>query len=251
MKKLIFLSLIFFFLTGFSPFEKEAKESKEGRKKYATGDMEGAENEFDKASKRLDKNAHSFYNLGNALQKKGDNEAALESYRKSLETGNADSLLKSRIFHNMGNSFATLQNLKEAEEFYIRSLLEKPHDDTAENLEIVRRMMELQEEQEKEKQEQEQEQNKDEEKNKEESQNNEEGEEGEEEQSSEQDQGEQEEKEKEEGQNEEQSAAEPQEDKEEKDGKETMMQQFKQRKNLQISPFMLKKNSRSKSGQTW
>ena len=78
---LIFISL---FLLAFSPFEKEAKESVEGRKKYAVGEMAEAENEFSKAAKRLENNAEAYYDLGNALQSQQKYEEALEAYKKSL-----------------------------------------------------------------------------------------------------------------------------------------------------------------------
>lgn len=238
--------LSFVLLSGFTPFEKEANESKEGRKKYSEGNMEGAKEEFTNASKRLENNAESFYNIGNSMLKSGDNEGALNAYRKSLETGSADPLLKSYIFHNMGNSLAAMQKYKEAEEFYIRSLLEKPHEDTAENLEIVRRIIEQQQEQ--------QEQNKDQNKDPSEEQDKEQSEEQNKEQDNEQkeEQSEEQKEEKSEEQKEEQPAKEEEKEEKEEDKKdETMMQQFRQRKNLQISPFMLKKEERSKNGQTW
>ena len=81
---LIFISL---FLLAFSPFEKEAKESVEGRKKYAVGEMAEAENEFAEAAKRLENNAEAYYDLGNALQSQQKYEDALNAYKKSLETG--------------------------------------------------------------------------------------------------------------------------------------------------------------------
>ena len=158
MKNILLISTVFIFLAGFTPFEKETPESREGRKKYAAGDMEGAKSEFEKASERLENSAEAYYDLGNSLQRSGDNEGALNSYRKSLETGGADNQLKAKIFHNMGNSLAAMQKYKEAEDFFIRSLMEDPQDDTAENLEIVRRIIRQQEQQKQEQQKQDQEQ---------------------------------------------------------------------------------------------
>ncbi|HSW60502.1 MAG TPA: tetratricopeptide repeat protein [bacterium] len=241
MKNIFVISAVFIFLTGFSPFEKESPESREGRKKYAAGDLEGAKSEFEKASNRLENNAEAYYDLGNSLQKSGDNEGALNSYKKSLETGGADSQLKSKIFHNMGNSLAAMQKYKEAEEFYIRSLMEDPQDDTAENLEIVRRIIKQQEEQQQQQQQDKQKQEEQkEDKQKQEEQKEEQQQENKEEQQQEQ---------KEEQQT--AQAEEKEEEEKKEEGKEAMMQQFKQRKNLQISPFMLKKDARSKNGQTW
>ncbi|HQN72272.1 MAG TPA: tetratricopeptide repeat protein [bacterium] len=244
MKNILLISTVFIFLAGFTPFEKETPESREGRKKYAAGDMEGAKSEFEKASERLENSAEAYYDLGNSLQRSGDNEGALNSYRKSLETGGADNQLKAKIFHNMGNSLAAMQKYKEAEDFFIRSLMEDPQDDTAENLEIVRRIIRQQEQQEQQKQDQQ----KQDQEQKEEQKQDQEKEDQQQEQKEEQQQ------EQKEDQQQEQNVAQAEEKEEEEkkeDGKEEMMQQFRQRKNLQISPFMLKKDARSKNGQTW
>jgi len=245
MKNILLISTVFIFLAGFTPFEKETPESREGRKKYAAGDMEGAKSEFEKASERLENSAEAYYDLGNSLQRSGDNEGAFYSYRKSLETGGADNQLKAKIFHNMGNSLAAMQKYKEAEDFFIRSLMEDPQDDTAENLEIVRRIIRQQEQQKQEQQKQDQEQ-------KEEQKQDQEKEDQQQEQKEDQQQ-EQKEEQKEDQQQEQNAAQAEEKEEEEKkeDGKEEMMQQFRQRKNLQISPFMLKKDARSKNGQTW
>ncbi|HQJ59451.1 MAG TPA: tetratricopeptide repeat protein [bacterium] len=250
MKNILLISTVFIFLAGFTPFEKETPESREGRKKYAAGDMEGAKSEFEKASERLENSAEAYYDLGNSLQRSGDNEGALNSYRKSLETGGADNQLKAKIFHNMGNSLAAMQKYKEAEDFFIRSLMEDPQDDTAENLEIVRRIIRQQEQQKQDQQKQDQQ--KQDQEQKEEQKQDQEKEDQQQEQKEDQQQ-EQKEEQKEDQQQEQNAAQAEEKEEEEKkeDGKEEMMQQFRQRKNLQISPFMLKKDARSKNGQTW
>ena len=274
---LMFLILISLFLMAFSPFEKEARESVEGRKKYAVGEMAEAENEFSKAAKRLENNAEAYYDLGNALQSQQKYEEALEAYKKSLESGNATQKLRADIFHNMGNSFAGLGKYQDAEKFYIRSLEEEPSKDTAENLEIVRRIIAQQKEQEQQKNEdqenqdnqeqnqedqeeekkenQEQNENPDNEQKNEQNQqsaeqNDENGESNDDEQSSSgnDDDGETQDEENK------SAAAEEQDDEQASDDKakeSSVLKQFKQRKNLQISPFMLKKEQKSDNGQTW
>lgn len=281
---LIFLLFTSLFLLAFSPFEKEASESVEGRKKYAVGEMAEAENEFSKAAKRLENNAEAYYDLGNALQSQQKYEEALEAYKKSLESGNATQKLRSDIFHNMGNSFAGLGKYQDAEKFYIRSLEEEPSKDTAENLEIVRRIIAQQKEQEQQQQNQDQQKNEDQEKQDNQEQNQEDQEEEKKEnqeqngnpdneqkdeqnqQSAEQNDengesndDEQSSSENDDGgetQDEENSSAsaEEQDDEQASDDKakeSSVLKQFKQRKNLQISPFMLKKEQKSDNGQTW
>ncbi len=285
---LILLGFMSLFLLAFSPFEKEAEESVEGRKKYAVGEMAEAEKEFDKAAKRLENNAEAYYDLGNALQGQQKYEEALEAYKKSLESGNATQKLRSDIFHNMANSFAGLGKYQDAEKFYIRSLEEEPSKETAENLEIVRRIIaqqqQQQEQQQNEKQEnqdkqedQEQqdqnEQNQEDQEKQEDKEQNEQNETPDDEQNEEQNQQSQEQNdENNEGNDEDQnsgmndednetqdeenrsSAAEEQDDEQQNDDRpkeSSVLKQFKQRKNLQISPFMLKKEQKSDSDQTW
>ena len=122
--------------------------------------MAEAEKEFDKASKRLENNAEAYYDLGNALQSQQKFEEALSAYQKSLETGKTTENLRSKIFHNMGNSFAGLGKYQDAEKFYMKSLEEEPSKESAENLEIVRRIIAQQKEQEEQQKQQQQNQDK-------------------------------------------------------------------------------------------
>ena len=274
---LIFISL---FLLAFSPFEKEAKESMEGRKKYAVGEMAEAENEFAEAAKRLENNAEAYYDLGNALQSQQKYEDALNAYKKSLETGKTTENLRSKIFHNMGNSFAGLGKYQDAEKFYMKSLEEEPSRESAENLEIVRRIIAQQKEQQKqedqnkenqEKQDQDKQENQDQDKQenqdqKEEEKQNEDPDDEQDQQSEKQDEenGESNDDEQSSSENnddgetqdeENRSASAGEQDDEQNSGdkskESSVLKQFKQRKNLQISPFMLKKEQKSDSDQTW
>lgn len=252
MNKVAVLILLALPLFSFTPFEKEASESKKGRESYSKGEMDKAGEEFSKASVRLKNNAEAFYNLGNAKLKAGDNEGALDAYRKSLETGNAVPELKSRVFHNMGNAMTSLKKLEDAEKYYIRSLIEKPQADTAENLEIVRRMIKQQQEQQQQEQQKKDQQEPD---NKQEEQKDpQDPQDKQEQQKQQEDQAKQDEEKKEEKKEEKQEVAQAEEKKDEDEKKEerkAILKQFDQRKNLQISPFMLKKESDSQNGQTW
>ena len=257
------------FLQAFSFFEKEAPESREGRKKYAVGEMVEAEKEFDKAAKRLENNAEAYYDLGNALQSQQKFEEALNVYQKSLETGRTTENLRSKIFHNMGNSFAGLGKYQDAEKFYMKSLEEEPSKESAENLEIVRRIIAQQKEQEEQQKQQQEQQNQekeqenqenkdenqpdDEQKQQPETQDEDNGEGNDDEQNSGMNDEDSETQDEEENQS---SAAEAEEQDDEQQSEDkpkesSVLKQFKQRKNLQISPFMLKKEQKSDSDQTW
>ena len=242
MKKVAVLILMALPLFSFTPFEKETSESKKGRESYSKGEMDKAGEEFSKASDRLKNSPEAFYDLGNAKLKAGDNEGALDAYRKSLETGNAVPELKSRIFHNMGNAMASLKKLEDAEKYYIRSLIEKPQADTAENLEIIRRMITQQQQQEQQ-QKQDQDQKQEEQKDQKDQQDEQQPEQKEDQPS----QGEEKKDEKQKVT----QAEEKKDENEKKEEKKALLKQFNQRKNLQISPFMLKKESESQNGQTW
>ena len=278
MKNRFFLLFVFMFISlfllAFSPFEKEAKESVEGRKKYAVGEMAEAESEFAEAAKRLENNAEAYYDLGNTLQSQQKYEDALAAYKKSLETGKTTESLRSKIFHNMGNSFAGLGKYQDAEKFYMKSLEEEPSKDTAENLEIVRRIIaqqkeqQEQEQQKQDNQDQNQEKQEDQEQKEEEKRNenpDDEQKDGQNQQSSEQNDENSEQNDEEnssgndddgETQDEENKSAAAEEQDDEQDSgdkakESSVLKQFKQRKNLQISPFMLKKEQKSGSDQTW
>ena len=248
-------------LCSFTPFEKEAKESEEGRKKYEQGDMESAEKQFERASERLKKSPQAYFDLGNARLKAGKNEEALDAYRKSLETGKADKSLRSGIYHNMGNTFANMGKLNDAEKMFIKSLIEEPSKESAENLEIVRRMIKQQEQQQQQKQDQQKKDDQEQEEKKDDQQqeNQDQQQENQDQQKQEDEEQQQQQKEQEQAQKDEEkqeekqaAAAKKEEDKEEEDKeKGQLLKQFKQRKNLQISPFMLQKERESDSGQTW
>ncbi len=239
MKRLWFVIFSAMFLLSFTLFEKESEESKKGREAYASGDFDKAEKEFSRAAERLENNPEAYYNSGNAKMKRGDTEGALLDYSRALETGLTDRGLKSRIFHNMANGMVQLGKYKEAEKLYIRSLMESPEEDTAANLEIVRRLL-----QEQEQEEEDQDKDKDEDKDEDED-------EDEDEDTCDQDQSDDSRKEDEEDQEEDQSALDEPEEEKEQEIDESILRQFDRRKNLQISPFMLKKDGRSESGQTW
>lgn len=253
MGKVTLLLLISALTLSFTPFEKESDESVKGRESYSKGEMDKASEQFSKAAERLKDNAEAYYDLGNAKLKAGDNEGALDAYKRSLETGKAGKELKSRIFHNMGNAMTGLKKLSDAEKYYIRSLIEKPEADTAENLEIVRRMIVQQEQQQQQQQEnkdQQEQNNKDQQQEQKKDQDSQENKD-QENKDQQEDQQKAEQDEKKDVEKEAASAEEKKDEDEKKEDRKAVLKQFDQRKNLQISPFMLKKESDSQNGQTW
>lgn len=97
MGKVTLLLLISALTLSFTPFEKESDESVKGRESYSKGEMDKASEQFSKAAERLKDNAEAYYDLGNAKLKAGDNEGALDAYKRSLETGKAGKKLINSI----------------------------------------------------------------------------------------------------------------------------------------------------------
>ncbi len=234
-----------------SVFQKEIPENKKGRSAYEKKEYSNAEDHFSSGLERKN-NPELFYNLGNSLYRQNKKDKALEAYKKALEN-NPRTNLRSDILSNMGNVFAEKQKFDKAASLYERSLKIRPDRDTASNLEIVRRLLQQQ------KQEQER---KDEQDNQEKDENQEQ---------CEQDKGDEDkddEKDKDEGKKDkEEDKRKPEDDKEkdeeaagseksaektdEKTDMKNILREFKNRKNLQITPFMLKEEGKTEEGQRW
>lgn len=100
---------------------------------------EAYENEnYEKASKDYEKvlkTSESFYNLGNSLYKEGKYKEALSRY-KNVTTANKD--LEYQKLHNMGNTYAKLNDLENAVKMYEKALKLKEDEQTKQNLETVK-----------------------------------------------------------------------------------------------------------------
>jgi Ca-activated chloride channel family protein len=79
------------------------------------------QNDFNKSSKLYKtvsdnkQNKESFYNLANSLYKQKEYQKSIDYYEKVVTT-NQD--LEFKKLHNIGNSYANLQNFEKAKEFY-------------------------------------------------------------------------------------------------------------------------------------
>lgn len=88
-----------------------------GNKHYRNGDYKKAETYYRK-SIDVKSSMESFYNLGNALVKQGQDSMAYEMYKQAVAQPSTDLKKRAQIYHNMGDlTYASgLQNLKTRDE---------------------------------------------------------------------------------------------------------------------------------------
>lgn len=231
---------------SFSPFQREIPENRDGTAKYEEQKYDQSSEEFKKGAERRDDSAELSYNLGAALMKKGDLDGARAAWEQALSRGPSPEL-KGRIYDGLGALSANKQQYQEAENFFKRSLQNHPDRDTAANLEIVRRLLKQQQQQ------QEEEKDKKDEKQEGQKQDQKQDQKQEEQQQQQQQQQQQAQKPEEKKEEQQQAAQAGKKEKDEQDKKDEkqLLAPFRQRKNLQITPFMLEKQGDPQGGQTW
>ncbi|HSA33333.1 MAG TPA: tetratricopeptide repeat protein [bacterium] len=240
---------------SFSPFQREVPENRDGTEKYGAQQYDEAGERFEKGGERIENSPELSYNLGAALMKKGDLDGARKAWEKALAQSPAPEL-KGRIYDGLGALSANRQQYQEAAEFFKRSLRNHPDRDTAANLEIVRRLLQQQQQQQEEKDKGDQKDKKDEEqeqKQQEQKQDQQEQKQDQQQQQQEQKQDQQQQQQEEKKEEQQQAAQAEKKEKEEKDKKDEKqtLAPFRQRKNLQITPFMLEREGDPQGGQTW
>ena len=105
---------------------------------YEKKDYKTAEDNY----RSIQKNNQSLYNLANTLYKEKKYTEAIDLYTKIITD---DKELESKKLHNLGNSYVNTNNLKKAKELYEKSLKIKKDKETQENLDIVNKELEKQE----------------------------------------------------------------------------------------------------------
>ena len=90
----------------------------------------------------------SLYNQAASLYKQGKYEEATKEITKVIENTNVDDKVKSKAYHNLGNSLMHQQKYQEAVDAYKRSLKASPSDmDTKYNLEYAKKKLITQQQQ--------------------------------------------------------------------------------------------------------
>jgi tetratricopeptide (TPR) repeat protein len=133
---------------------------RQGNGKFDEGQFQQAEIEYRKA---LEKNPESYradYNLGNALYRQKQYEAAGSKYN-TLIKNEKDHQNLNRYYYNLGNTMFESRKYGESIEAYKNALKNNPADmDAKHNLQLAMRMLQDQQNQQQQQQQQQQEKNK-------------------------------------------------------------------------------------------
>ena len=125
------------------------KELESAKEAYQNGEFEKSQKLYaDYAS--TTKDAHSYYNEGNAFYKEGKFKEAISAYEKAIFK---DSELNAKKYSNMANAYVKSQapkSLEKAVEIYEKSLKLKDDKETKENLDAVKKAIKKQKQKKKE-----------------------------------------------------------------------------------------------------
>ena len=124
----------------------QASDTSQGIEAYQAGDYEKALKHFVDAQLHTPDKAESLYNVANGYYKTGNFDAAVDHYKKALET--EDKALKQKAEYNLGNAEFRRGDAKAAIEHYKAALALDPDDKMSkENLEFAQKMLEQQQKQ--------------------------------------------------------------------------------------------------------
>lgn len=159
--KYLSIILLAFFLIGAS-----LNDAREANEAYRDGDYDRAVELYKKAIQSDAENSKLYYNLANALAKKGETEEAVR-YFEQFKSMTDDAELKAMADYNIGNIYSEMKEWGEATKYYKNSLRSQAADiDAKHNYELAKKKQENNEEgqdqnQDQNQQQQDQEQNQD------------------------------------------------------------------------------------------
>jgi tetratricopeptide (TPR) repeat protein len=148
MRSVRFGFIVPFSLWAFAAQAQNAnKLMREGLLAYKKGEYGIAMEKYNEAMKKNADRNLANYNMGAAYYKAGKPDSAL-MYWQSVATSEKDKNLQSKVWHNIGNSFAKQKQYDKAVDAYKRSLRLNPEDeDTRYNLAYCQRQMQQQQQQ--------------------------------------------------------------------------------------------------------
>lgn len=127
--------------------QSESALIRKGNISYAEEDYNAAAEWYYRALDKNKNNPKAYFNLGDAQYRKGEMEAARSSYMRAGEESN-DADIKSRAWHNIGNTYLHEENYSQAAEAFKKSLIHNPTDEeTRHNLAYAQRMLKKQQSQ--------------------------------------------------------------------------------------------------------
>ena len=158
MKLILFIILATFATRSFS--QSDRSHIRKGNSKFEEGQYQEAEIEYRKALEKEPQSYQADYNLGNALYRQKQYDAAAMKY-SSLAKNEKDRQNLNRYFYNLGNACYENKKYQESVEAYKNALRNNPGDMNAKhNLQLAMKMLEeKQQQQNQQQQQQEQEKN--------------------------------------------------------------------------------------------
>jgi len=149
-KKLTSIATLFLLMASMKGGELNAgmldfMELNKAKEAYENGDYASSAKLYEKYAQDT-KDAHSYFNAGNAFYKQGKYKEAIKAYTKTtFKDKNLDALRLS----NLGNAYAKNKEYKKAIKSYEESLKIKADKETKENLDAVKKLLKKQKEKDK------------------------------------------------------------------------------------------------------
>jgi tetratricopeptide (TPR) repeat protein len=131
-------------LAGFSPFQAEERNVREGNERQATGDPQGALRRYDAAERAVGARPEIDYDRGGALFRLGRSAEARQAWKRSLEKGAGP--LGSRAHQNLGTALAGEGDREGAIAAFTEALrLDPQNEDARFGLEVLLRRKQAEE----------------------------------------------------------------------------------------------------------
>ena len=142
------LILFFLILAGKDSFsQKENSLLRQGNRKFDNGEYKEAEKDYRKALELNKESVKGQFNLGTAVYKNNTFEEATKIY-SNMADKNTDRDVKSKVFHNLGNSYLQSKEYEKSILAYKNALMNDPKNvDTKYNLEYAKMMLKKQQQQ--------------------------------------------------------------------------------------------------------
>src|SRR5699024_2386928 len=143
MKKILIFFLALF-VVGAS-----LNDARQANKAYEVGNYDKAVKLYKKAIKENPENAKLYFNIGNALAKAGDMEAAIRYFHQYKQMVN-NSAKKAKADYNIANSYFNLKKWNKSVKYYKQAMRQEAADiDAKYNYEMAKRKVEQQKKQDK------------------------------------------------------------------------------------------------------
>lgn len=142
--------LLVLILSGLTAYpQKENTLLRQGNREFDKGDFKEAEKDYRKALELNKESVKGQFNLGTAVYKNNNFEESAKIY-SNLAEKNTDREVKSKVFHNLGNSYLQSKEYEKSILSYKNALMNDPKNlDTKYNLEYAKMMLKKQQQQQK------------------------------------------------------------------------------------------------------